>query len=83
MIKIYGMRSCPDCVAVYEQIEGKAGYEVIEIGEHVHNLKEFLRLRDTHPAFDEAKRLGYAGIPVFVLEDGRITLSPSEAGLEG
>lgn len=82
MIKIYGMKSCPDCIAVYKQIAGKAGYEVVEIGEHVHLLKEFLRLRDTHPAFDEAKQLGYAGIPAFLLEDGRVTLSPQEAGLE-
>lgn len=82
MIKIYGMKSCPDCVAVDKQVEGDSRYQVIDIGEHVSLLKEFLRLRDTNPAFDEAKKKGYAGIPCFVLEDGTVTLNPEEAGLK-
>lgn len=81
MIKIYGMKTCPDCVFVDEQVKGNSRYEVIDIGEHVRNLKEFLRLRDNNSVFDEAKKYGYAGIPCFVLEDGRVTLSPEEAGL--
>ena len=82
MIKIYGMKSCPDCVAVDKQVEGDSRYQVIDIGEHVRLLKEFLRLRDTNPVFDEAKKKGYAGIPCFVLEDGTVTLNPEEAGLK-
>lgn len=56
MIKIYGMKSCPDCVAVDRQVEGDSRYQVIDIGEHVSLLKEFLRLRDNNPVFDEAKK---------------------------
>ena len=82
MIKIYGMKSCPDCVAVDRQVEGDSRYQVIDIGEHVSLLKEFLRLRDNSPVFDEAKKKGYAGIPCFVLEDGTVTLSPEEARLK-
>lgn len=82
MIKIYGMKSCPDCVAVDRQVEGDSRYQVIDIGEHVSLLKEFLRLRDNNPVFDEAKKKGYAGIPCFVLEDGTVTLNPEEAGLK-
>ena len=82
MIKIYGMKSCPDCVEVDKQVEGDSRYQVIDIGEHVSLLKEFLRLRDTHPVFDEAKKKGYAGIPCFVLEDGTVTLNSEEAGLK-
>ena len=82
MIKIYGMKSCPDCVAVDRQVEGDSRYQVIDIGEHVGLLKEFLRLRDNNPVFDEAKKKGYAGIPCFVLEDGTVTLNPEEAGLK-
>lgn len=82
MIKIYGMKSCPDCVAVDRQVEGDSRYQVIDIGEHVSLLKEFLRLRDNSPVFDEAKKKGYAGIPCFVLEDGTVTLNPEEAGLK-
>ena len=82
MIKIYSMPSCPDCRHVEEQIAGLDGYEVIDIGSHVRLLKEFLRLRDSSPAFDDARRCGSIGIPCFVLEDGRVTLVPEEAGLK-
>lgn len=82
MIKIYAMDTCPDCTYVEEQVKGDNRYEVIDIGRHVRNLKEFLKLRDNSPVFDEAKRYGAAGIPCFVLEDGTITLTPEDAGLK-
>lgn len=81
MIKIYGMSTCPDCVFVEEQIKGNDNYQIIDIGKHVRNLKEFLRLRDKNPAFDVMKRVGAVGIPCFVLEDGTVTLRAEEAGL--
>lgn len=81
MIKIYGMKTCPDCTYVEEQIKGNGKYEVIDIGQHVKNLKEFLRLRDNSPAFTETKNAGTIGIPCFVLEDGTVTLSAEKAGL--
>ena len=81
MIKIYGMSTCPDCTYVEEQVKGNSRYEVIDIGRHVRDLKAFLRLRDTYPAFDGAKRAGAVGIPCFVLDDGTVTLVAEEAGL--
>ncbi len=81
MIKIYGMRTCPDCEYVEEQAKGNGRYETVDIGAHVKNLKEFLRLRDSSAAFEGAKRSGAAGIPCFLLEDGTVTLIPEEAGL--
>ena len=81
MIKIYGMKSCPDCTAVWEQVQGDTRYEVIDFGLDVRQLKAFLKLRDHDPVFAEAKARGAAGIPCFVLVDGRVTLSPEEAGL--
>lgn len=81
MIKIYGMNTCPDCIAVDKHVEGDNRYEVIEIASHIKYLKEFLRLRDNNAVFDEAKKYGYAGVPCFVLEDGTVTLSPEEAGI--
>lgn len=81
MIKIYGMHTCSDCISLEPQIKGNPDYKMVDIGEHVRNLKEFLRLRDTHPAFEQARKNGYVGIPCFVLEDGTVTLSPEEAGL--
>lgn len=76
MIKIYGMQTCPDCTYVEEQVKGNSRYEIIDIGQHVRNLKEFLKLRDHNPVFDAAKKIGAAGIPCFVLEDGTVTLTP-------
>jgi glutaredoxin-related protein len=66
---------------VEEQVKGNDRFELVDIGAHVKNLKEFLRLRDNNPLFDEAKREGYAGIPCFLLEDGSVTLSPEDVGL--
>ena len=68
MIKIYGMKTCPDCMAVDKQAEGNNRYEVIDIGDHV-------------KYFAEAREKGYIGIPCFVLEDGTVTLDPEKAGL--
>ncbi len=82
MIKIYGMGTCPDCTYVDEQVKGDDRYEVIDIGEHVRDLKAFLKLRDHNEAFDHARKVGAVGIPCFVLEDGRVTLIAEEAGLK-
>lgn len=75
------MDTCPDCTGVKKQATGDSRYEIIDIGTHVKYLKEFLKLRDNNPAFDEARLKGAVGIPCFVLEDGSITFSPEETGL--
>ena len=82
MIKIYGMKTCPDCTAITEQVKNNNRYEIIDIGEHVRFLKEFLRLRENTSVFTEARKKGYVGIPCFVLENGTVTLNPEEAGLQ-
>ena len=86
MIKIYGMITCPDCSYLLDQISGlEDEYEYIEIGEHVLKMKEFLRIRDSKDnaeIFKDVKATGGVGIPCFVLENGRISLDPSDAGLE-
>ena len=75
------MDSCPDCISAKRAVSGNSKYEIIDIGADVHALKEFLHLRDTNPAFAEAKRSGSVGIPCFVLEDGTVTLAPEAAGI--
>lgn len=82
MIKVYGMPSCPDCSYVDEQIKDDDGFDVIDIGSDVRLLKEFIRLRDGNPAFDEVKKNGSIGIPCFVKEDGSATLVPEKVGLK-
>ncbi len=81
MIKMYVMHTCPDCEYVEKQVEGNPDFEVIDIGKHVRNLKQFIKLRDTNPAFDEAKAVDDLGIPCYVLEDGTVTLYSKDVGL--
>lgn len=81
MIKMYVMQGCPDCEYVKKQVEGNQDFEIIDIGRRVSNLKEFLKLRDTNPAFDEAKEVEDIGIPCYVLEDGTVTLYSKDVGL--
>lgn len=78
MVKVYVMETCPDCVQVKSQLKENPNYELIDIGEHVRNLKQFLMLRDTHPAFEYIKEHGSIGIPCFVFEDGNIQFSTEE-----
>ena len=83
MTKIYGMNTCPDCTYLHDQIKGKEDeYEYINIGEDVKYLKEFLRLRDKGSVFEECREKGFVGIPCFVFEDGRVSITPEDAGLK-
>lgn len=83
MIKIYGMDTCPDCTYLYDQIKGRENeFEYIDIGEHIKNLKEFLKIRDNSPVFDDCKVNGYAGIPCFIRENRSVTIVPEEVGLK-
>lgn len=82
MIKMYVMHTCPDCEYVEKQVEGNPEFKIIDIGKHVRHLKEFLDLRDSHPAFVEARKIGDVGIPCYVLEDGTVTLYSKDVGLE-
>ncbi len=82
MIKIYGLKTCPYCDYVKEQITGREDeFQYIDIGTNVRYMGEFTRLRDTRPEFDHSKEIGDIGIPAFVLEDGSITLDPAKVGL--
>lgn len=81
MIKIFVMQTCPDCTAVKAQAEGDSRFQLIDIGEHVRNLKQFLAIRDTHPAFNTIRGKGSIGIPCFVMEDGSVHFSAEDAGI--
>lgn len=81
MIKVFVMQTCPDCAQVKKEAGNDSRFEVIDIGEHVRHLKQFLALRDHNPAFDEIKRRGQVGIPCFVLEDGRVTFDWEDVSL--
>lgn len=76
MLKIYGSMLCKDCIQCREDLD-RAGqrYEFLDFGRGLVNLKEFLKLRDNSPVFEDARREGYIGIPCIVREDGSLTLN--------
>ena len=75
MVKVYVMESCPDCVEVKARYKDDSGYELVDIGQQAHSLKEFLVLRDNHPAFLKVRERGNIGIPCFVKGDGSVIIS--------
>ena len=75
MTKIYVMESCPDCTPVKQLYKDNPEYELIDIGLSARNLKDFLRLRDSHPAFVKVREKGNIGIPCFVKPDGSVIIS--------
>ena len=79
---MYVMKTCPYCAHVMKQVVGNPHFKVIDIGEDVHDMKEFLKLRDNNPAVDEEKATGDVCIPCYVREDGSVTLSSKDVGLE-
>ena len=82
MTKVFVMSTCPDCVQVTAQLADNPAYELIDIGEHVRNLKQFLALRDSNPAFAEVKKHGSVGIPCFLLEDGNVQFALDSIKIE-
>ncbi len=79
-MRVYGAEICVDC-RNYKAIQKNRGFEAeyIDICENTKNMKEFLEIRDTDPVFDEVKKRGGIGIPLFVREDGKKTFDFNEA----
>ena len=75
MTKIYVMESCPDCTQAKQLYGENPDYEIIDIGKQARSLKEFLVLRDNHPAFAKVRERGTIGIPCFMKEDGTVIIS--------
>lgn len=69
------MESCPDCTTVKEIYSNNPEYQLIDIGQQARDLKEFITLRDHHPAFETVRQRGNIGIPCFVKEDGAVAIS--------
>ncbi|MBN6709780.1 hypothetical protein JFL47_00795 [Haemophilus haemoglobinophilus] len=64
---------CPDTPPFVAELERlKVDYESVEIMSSMANFKRFLKLRDNHPAFEQAKQNGYIGIPALVCDNNVI-----------
>ena len=75
MTRIDVMESCPDCTQAKQQYGDNPDYEIIDIGKQARDLKEFLALRDNHPAFAKVRERGTIGIPCFVKDNGEVVIS--------
>ena len=79
MLKVYGMRICPDTVECCEALmNAGVEYEYFDFADATANLKAFLKLRDGNPLFDAIRREGKIGIPCIQREDGSLTLTWEE-----
>ena len=59
MMKLYGAPICSTCREVKQQLDEKGiPYEYVDITESTKNLRAFLAMRDSLPAYDEAKAEG-------------------------
>ena len=75
MTRIYVMESCPDCIQAKQMYGDNPDYEIIDIGKQARDLKEFLSLRDNHPAFAKVRERGTIGIPCFVSDEDEVIIS--------
>ena len=75
MTRKYVMESCPDCTQAKQQYGDNPDYEIIDIGKQARDLKEFLALRDNHPAFAKVRERGTIGIPCFIKDNGEVVIS--------
>jgi len=75
MLTVYGIQSCGTCREMRAAFD-KAGvpYVYKNFSENIQNLKDFLKLRDSLPLFDEVKARGGVGPPCLVSDDGKVTL---------
>lgn len=79
---LYFAHWCPDTAPFVAELQRLGvDYEAVDITQSGANFKPFLKLRDRHPAFDNAKANGYIGIPALVLEDERVVLDLAELPL--
>lgn len=67
---------CPDCPPIVERLEKEnISYRKVNITNSMGELKEFFKLRDSHPYFDQIKKENMVGIPT-ILIDGEELYDP-------
>ena len=78
MITVYGMTACPGTMKALADLEERGlSFCFKNFAADTASLKEFLKIRDDrrfHEIFDSVRDRGGIGIPLFVKEDGTVTL---------
>ena len=77
---MYGTDICIDCVNEKKILFNRddVDVELRDITKDIKVMKEFLRIRDNSSMFDDVKKSGGIGIPLYVLEDGTMTFDISD-----
>lgn len=76
---VYYAPWCPDTKPFFDELNRLGvDFEALDMVNVSANLKAFLKLRDTHGAFDTAKQNGSIGIPALVLENGEVFLDKNK-----
>lgn len=76
---LYFAHWCPDTAPFVAELERlNVDYDAVDLTLNGGNFKPFLRLRDRHTAFENAKANGYIGIPALLLADERVVLDKDE-----
>ena len=78
-IKVYGSTVCPGTMRFLAILtENGVMPQFINVTGSIQLLKEFICLRDTHPAFDGFRGTGRIGFPLVQMEDGSYTTDTDE-----
>jgi glutaredoxin-related protein len=79
-VVMYGTDICIDCVNDKKILVNREDIEVEfrDITKDIGTLKEFLRIRDISPMFEDVRKSGSVGIPLYILEDGTMTFEISD-----
>lgn len=79
-IKVYGSNLCPATLKTLDIFTSNHYMPVfINVTGSITLLKEFIRIRDTHPEYAELIGSGNIGFPFFVLPDGTGTRDSRKA----
>jgi len=75
---LYGSKHWPGCGPVKEFLDkNNVDYTYVDITESMKNLKEFLKIRDTHDVYRGIRGRSMVGIPMLKIGE-EIILGPSE-----
>ena len=79
-VTVIGSHLCPDTLYAIQKLkEADADLSFVNISAALADLKTFLAIRESDALYDEVRKNGGIGIPLFVLEDGTRTLDLEKA----
>lgn len=78
-ITIYGSLFCQDTIYALMKVKEKGiSVNMQNISTDFKALREFMKIRENDPIFDEVKANDRTGIPLFIMEDGSKSLDLNE-----